>query len=282
VIFIVALAFSLPGFFGGSEKSLIIREDRSLEKGVHFENVVLIEGQLNFAGSAEHLVILGGRAILEESARVTHLYLFEGSVEQREGAEVKNLSGKGEKLLFDAWAWSRSIKERLDGFLKSVMDWEKGRLWGFLSSFLLALPIFLGVILFVLIPGLGDVSSAQLRRAPLQSLFLGLVFLLSSIPFSILLIISLVGILLLPLLAILYLLILWLGFFVFAIFLGRLILGIFKIQHRIAALFCGLFLLFLILSAPLASFWIYQIVSLMGCGAILLSLFSNRVQIYRV
>lgn len=276
------ITFGLIGFFGDSESSLIVRKDLEIQSGRHFKNLVLLEGRLNFGGSAENLVILGGEAILESSARVDHLYLFEGSVEQQEGAEVKNFGGKGENLLFDVWAWARAFKDKLDEILKNIIGWEKAKLWGFLSNFLLALPVLFGVILFILIPGLGETSSTELRRAPFQSLFLGVVFVISLIPISLLLVISLVGILFLPFLFIFYLLVLWLGFFVFAIFVGRLILNLFKLQHRIAGLFLGLLILFLILSIPVANFWIYQIASLMGCGGILLSLFSNRVQIYKV
>ncbi len=197
---VLLLTFIVPGIAHADEKSkdiLRFGEDFTVEKDEVIEGaVVVIGGNATIAGEIEEdLVVVGGNIDLESTAFIHEdMVSFGGKISREEGAEVG-----GDEIIgapdFENF--------RLEGVPLSALPFFGWMSW--VSRFLSFLGyLALVLIIVALLPKHTEVAANAIEASPWGTLGIGLLVLLAFIPGLLLLVVTLIGILLVPFWVLLY------------------------------------------------------------------------------
>lgn len=170
----------------GSDK-VIFGDDFTVGPLESLNDVVVLGGHVTVAGNVQDLVVLGGSVQLLEGASVENLIVVGGKFEAALGAQIH-----GDKVLINEFNATQTI----DRWMWSRVETFGNHLSHFFLAFLAAL---LGPwLLRKLVPNyLGRLRERQ-KQSWFRNIFFGLSLILVSLPLLLLLVISIVGILMIP------------------------------------------------------------------------------------
>lgn len=275
--------------------TIVIWKDVTLPEQKHYNSVVVMNGHLDFFGTAKHLVLVNGRITLHPGSKVEErLVVLNGRIEQLDGSQTppptpptfsdrwqekwNNLKDK-----FSNFSWSHDSQSH-DSETPSSEFW-KILWWPFsfalflaVSLVLLAVFYFLSAIFLWITPRLSQNADEYFRSNPLKSLGIGIVAFLLFTPILVLLIVSIVGILLIPFYVLFVCLLGLAGIFTSARALGLVVFERLGIHSRFWASLAGFFILWVVLFLPFFSSPLLMGIWLMGLGATIKSTLINRFQ----
>jgi len=291
--FVVLLGISIPllvqadegvRVFVETDDSLVVMQDMTIPPGRTFEHIVLLNGHLVFAAKTKTMTVVNGSLQLEPPAEITEkLVLVSGSVSQADGVKSPPAVGSGavsDWASGEAREWWSTAQDKWLAFKEKI---ESGNLLGFLALpfaalVMIALIIILaavGVVLFFLAPSLSYRADQILRQSPFLSILWGVAGYIAVMPVLILMLISIIGILVIPFYVIFVLLVAFAGLFAGCRGLGMFILERLGLSNMALATFVGLLIVFASLWAPLIGNFFFSLVWIAGTGALLRSFFAN-------
>lgn len=243
---------------------LLGAENSALEAGESFHTVLLLWGNLDVYGTADEVVVLSGHVTFHEGSKLNKsLTVMGGSYEAVPGSSVAN-----ENIIFRS-------PGPLWGLLKSaVAVWRENFSWvlAILASAFSVLFFWLfGFILFSAFPPLRGILG-KLERDWAKNLFVG-VFGACLVPaFFVLMVISLLGILLTPLLFLSLLLSAMVSYSGAALWLGQRLLTPKKRDFRPLSLLLGLVIFQVLWLMGSWGFFLALLIWTLSWGALLRSL----------
>lgn len=171
--------------------TFVLWSDALVLEQEEYDRVVVVGGDVQFYGQARDLVIVGGSVTLHDTAHVTgSLVILGGKFHKKEGAQIS------EQVLFE-------LPENLPKWITviapviAVMH-SKGADFVYVLIRWVLVCLF-GALLYMLAPELMHEAEKYAQKEPLGSAFWGLGGWLLFIPGLLLLIVSLIGIMFVPL-----------------------------------------------------------------------------------
>lgn len=174
-----------------AEDTFILWSNSTVQPEERFETVVVLHGKSEFYGKAKELVVLGGEVTLHDGAEISErLVVLGGKLHKRDGARIS------EQVLFELPQnfprWLASL-----GPFVSFFSSGGAQLLGIIVR---AVMICLfGALLYLIAPELMKQAEEKAVQAPLPSLFWSVLAALAFLPGIAALVISLIGIFLIPL-----------------------------------------------------------------------------------
>ena len=247
--------------------------DVTVERNQKANNVIVLGGQVTVHGLVEHnVVVVSGSVVLANSAVVR------GEVVCAGGVIVK---GKGAQVFGDTTEInSANISSALTSVLRGELEgWSL--ILNIISLCFFAVIFIIALLMTILIPRPLMAIAQEIQHHKVKSFSWGLLSTMMMVPFFMLLVISLIGITLIPLAFTLLLLAFILGYIAAGTLIGNFILlKIFRRQNNgiVGKTLLGLILLWLIAWIPYIG-WLTKILALtFGFGGVILALFSRRAQ----
>lgn len=247
--------------------------DVTVEKDQKVNNIIAVGGQVTINGVVDHnAVAVGGSIVLANNAVVR------GDVVCVGGVIVK---GNGAQVFGDITEInSANISTAVTSVLRGELEgWSL--IFNIISLCFFAIIFIIALIMDILLPRPMIAITNELQSHKAKSFFWGFLSTLMMVPFFMLLVISLIGITLIPLVFTVLLLAFILGYITVGTLIGDLFL--LKIFHRqskglVGKTLLGLILLWLIGWIPYIG-WLVKILALtFGFGGVILALFSRRPQ----
>jgi len=267
VVAVFVTVLLLPALAGAASQDSIVRfgEDAEVPQGTTVDtNVVVFNGNATVRGRVrENVVVIMGDIYLEQEAVV------DGNVVAVGGRVIKSPTARigGENVSLGAGNFR----------FMPHMNFSFGRHVGVGSVWRLLSIVFLGCVLYWLLPAPVVKVAGTASADPLKSVLYGLLGYLAVIPLTIMLIITIVGIMALPLL--------WASVFA-GRFLGQVALGLLAgklIAERlnlsssgVAHVLLGLLTLGLFTLIPVVGGLMSLFYSLLGFGAVVWTLLAQR------
>ena len=251
-----------------------------------FEHVVVMNGNVEFLGKASSMVVVNGRVNLGPKAEITdRLVLINGKIVQQEGAKVPNIVGSESAEPWLKEKWTHFKNRFANGFTNSgTFSIFKILALPLVGVFLLAvaaLMLIVGIVLFYVAPSFSHRADDALQASPFASLIWGLVGYISIVPILIVLLISIVGILVIPFYLIFVMLIGFAGLFAGLRGLGIYVLRKFGQENVVLGTFVGILIGFAVLMAPFFGQLAFSLIWIAGTGALLKS-FTMTTRYFRV
>ena len=253
--------------------------------------LVIIGGNAEIQGQVNgELVVIGGRATISGTVDRDMVVVL-GSAEVRSNATLN-----GEAVLiggpFSISSEANLAREKVEVALGNVMprvEWFKRWIFeclilGRLLSYELAWPWtvaagFLVVYFFalVLFPGAVKSTVKTIETRPVASICSGLLALIVAAPITFLLVLTVVGIFVIPFLKLAYMLAAVFGKVALICYLGRNILRSFRLgpENAFFSFAGGAILLTLIYTVPVVGLLAYAVGSVFGLGAAIVALFAS-------
>lgn len=245
--------------------------DVTVEKDQTVDTVIDIGGQITVHGLVERNVIaVGGSVVLTNNAVVR------GDVVCAGGVIVKGIGAQvfGDITEINSTNISTAVSSALRGELEG---WSL--IFNIISLCFFAVIFIIALLMTILIPRPLIAVAQEIQTHKVKSLFWGFAVTLMMVPFFMLLVLSIIGITLIPLAFTLLLLAFILGYIASGKLIGNLALTkIFRKQKEslIGGTLLGLILLWLISWIPYAG-WIVKILALtFGLGGVFLAIFNHR------
>jgi uncharacterized RDD family membrane protein YckC len=238
-------------------------------------DVVVIGGKGTFSGEVNgDTVVVAGRADVAKTARLDHDAVFIGGpFKVSEEAEIggeRTLVPFGDLLPQIEWFKAYLVRGPLLGrWLTFSLAWP----WLVAGTFVV---IYFGFLLAF--PAAARAVYTTLEERPVTSIFTGLLTMILFAPLTFLLIISLVGILVIPFLKISLLLALVFGKIGVFCFLGRGLArtsGTSKFNVPVLAFFAGAIILMLTYAIPLFGIFAWAMATVFGLGGAIVALFGT-------
>lgn len=265
---------------GEESNSLVISKDVTIPAEKSFKSIVIVNGNVDFYGQTEHLVVVSGSVKLRPGSKVSgELVVLNGHVEEMEGASAPNASVK----FLGQW---HSVKDK---WVSRISNWLPS--WDTFESYLtsltkilflplaIAIPLAIFVVLtffamvFLLIaPQLSRLADDTFLRSPLASLGWGALGFLAFTPILVLMAISIVGIPIIPLFILFCLLLMLAGFFTVCRGVGHWGLSKFFRPGRFVSTLAGLIVLYALTFMPLLGKFVGMTALVLGTGALLRAL----------
>jgi hypothetical protein len=255
-----------------AKNTIKIGSDTTVEKNQQTDNVIVIGGQATINGLVEqNVVVVGGSVVLTNNAVVRgNVVCIGGVVAKGNGSQVF-----GNITEIDSTNISSVINSAIKG------DWD-GWPWIFAIAsicFLLVL-ITVAFLIVLIIPKPIIAVSAAISGNKGRSFLWGILGILLIAPLAVLLVISLIGIPLIPLEFTIVAVALVIGFIAAGSLFGKFVLvKIFKRNEPglVKATLLGLLVLWLIGWIPFNIGWIVKsAVAIIGLGGVLITLFDHR------
>ncbi|HVY68681.1 MAG TPA: polymer-forming cytoskeletal protein, partial [Verrucomicrobiae bacterium] len=261
--------------------------DVTVKKGERARNVVVITGNATVDGEVEHdvvvingtatvnghiregLVVVAGDAVLGPKARIDrHATVVGGVLKAEEGAQVRERQeiplGPGVGVLQGGFSWlTKGV------MLARPLPPQVGWVWVVAGIFFL-----INVLMATMFPQPAAASVATLTQKPVASFFTGMVTIVLFLPFLILLIVSVVGILAIPLV---------ICGLVGAVVFGKMVvyryagqqfssqLGFGSLGTPLLALGIGTLMFYLLYAVPVIGLLVWLAATVLGLGTVLLS-----------
>lgn len=245
--------------------------DVIVEKGQVVDNVTNIGGQVTINGLVEHNVLaVGGSIVLTNNAVIRgNVVCVGGIVARGNGAQVfgditeinsSNISN----------AFSSAFRGELEGW---------SLIFNIISLCFFAVIFLIALLMTVVLPRPVIAVADEIKNYKTKSIFWGFLATLMIVPFFMLLVISIIGITLIPLIFTMLLLAFIMGYIAAGTLIGNFALTkIFQIQKRLLVreTLLGLILLWLAGWIPYVGWFIKIIALTSGLGGVLLALFNRR------
>ena len=239
------------------ETQVIAGSKYHVQNGEYLEQLVSLGSEVTVEGEVSDLVAIGGKVILRSGARISkELVIVGAELQQEEGAEIANLTS--------GLQW-HGIDHNFFGF----RDYYQG-FWPytFLQMFRVSILCLFGWLWFKAAPAFHQDIQLQLKKKPIASLFWTVFAILLLIPTTILLVVSIVGIVILPVLFLMYVAFWFMAEVHWAKFIADR-LPFLKAQDLFVQLLFGL-IIFEVLDRVLPSVlgWVTYLLLVIGFGAI--------------
>lgn len=199
--------------------------DATIQSNERYHSVLMLWGHLDFYGEADEIIVIGGSIHLYPGSRVRKSLITVLSPFQKDAlAKIT-----GDKIIFDLPA---SYPRWMNWLAHSLAIFVVGGdyIISFLSKVFVAWVF--GLIFIYLCPKFLEESKSIMEIQPVKSTFWAFIALLTFSPIVVLLVVSIVGILFLPLYVMLYWLIYYAGAVVSAVVVGDLIMKFIEIYVR--------------------------------------------------
>ncbi len=247
--------------------------DVTVEADQTVDTVIDIGGQVTVHGLVEHnVIVVGGSVVLTNDS------LVRGDVVCAGGVIVK---GNGAQVFGDiteinsaniSHAFSSALRGELEGW---------SLILNIISLCFFAVIFIIALLITILLPRPLIAVAQEIQNYKVKSFFWGLAATLMMVPFFMLLVVSIIGITLIPLVFTLLLLAFILGYIAAGKILGNYILAkIFRRQTKslAGATILGLILLWLIGWMPYVGLLVKFFALTFGLGGVFLALFNRRWQ----
>jgi hypothetical protein len=259
--------------------SLVVWQDMTVPENKDYKSVVVMNGDLEFFGRTDHMVLVNGSLKLQEGSEVREkLVIISGKIEQSDGAIIP---GEGPSV-----SWNKEF--HFDYKWPWFERWKSG--WMDHSFFkILWIPLFIAIplaflvllfglalLFFAMAPALSQFADEDIRRNPLACLGFGAVGYLCILPAIVLLCITIVGIPFIPLFVLFIMLVLLAGFFAISRTLGQALLSKIGFGKNSLSTLLGLLIMFALSFTPILGRFIVLGLLMVGAGAILRSKVSGR------
>lgn len=270
LMFTVLLVLMMPLVVGAAQDNIVhIGSDGFVEENQTTSNVVIIGANAVIKGRVtENVVVIFGDIHLESTAVV------EGDVVSVGGAVIKQPGAqtRGENISLDIASLSQIRFPRLGHFWPLRYGWSTSySLWKVLSI------VFLGWVVFWLFPRpVANVATA-VTTEPLKAVLYGFLGYLALVPLTLMLVITILGILAVP--------VLWVGVLVGRL-LGQVALGLLagkyilkalnREQGDVVSVVVGMLALGLLTVLPVVGGLASLFYSLLGFGAVLWTRFGRQ------
>ena len=268
LLFAVICGIALTASTAFAKGQDIIKMNRNIEisKDMVVNDVVAIGGDVTVYGRVENNVVaVAGSVTLKDGSTV--------------GGEVVAVGGEVLKNP-NAFVKEKITQIYLPNFIPCLTNFLRGKwiiLWTTIS--LLALMGFLGlaVLLVALAPTHISAVVNILERSFAGMLLWGFLWAILVVPITVLLAISIIGIILIPLEIVVIAMALITGYIAAAIFIGRKILSAFNKKYRLPFLdvILGILILFITGFAPILGVAVKIIFLMAGFGAVLITRFGT-------
>lgn len=244
-----------PAIIRTGETQMVMGSKFHVYSGEFLQQLVSFGSDVTIEGEVAELVAIGGRVVLKSGARISKELIMIGSqLEQEEGSNIAQLTS--------GLQW-----HGIDHHFFDFDDYDFQTLFWVVFGKIVLL-FLLGWLWFKMAPQFQQDVQTQLRKKPIASFFWSLFAILLFIPSVILLIVSIVGIMFLPLLVLLYVFFWLMAEVHWARFIAQR-LPLVKSQHLLIQIFCGL-IVFELVDRALPPFltWIPYLFLAIGFGAI--------------
>ena len=239
--------------------TLVVGREVHVTPSEHIPVLVLVGASGTVDGVVDELVLLGSHVQIGPAAQIHGHALSLGSQllqdpESPIAAQQVILQLPDDPAAFSDWA--ESEVSHTPAFAERLR-----------SALMILVASFLAGLLYLRWGGgFSQRSLAYLSARPAPALGYGLLTYLAVLPLALLLVLSVVGLLLLPLYAVAVALLIWLGYIVFGLWLGSLLMG-----QRLAApwqrLLLGLLLLGAVGLVPVVGPFLVKLFPVLGVGA---------------
>ncbi len=186
----------------GEEQAAVLRSGETqvvagskyhVQSGEYLEQLVSFGSEVTVDGEVSELVAIGGKVILRSGARISKELVTVGAeLQQEEGSEIANLTS--------GLQW-HGIDHNFFGFRDYYREFWP---YTFLQMFRISILCLFGWLWFKASPIFHQDIQLQLKKKPIASLFWTVFAILLLIPTAILLVVSIVGIVFLPVLLLMY------------------------------------------------------------------------------
>ena len=185
---ILSSLFLVSMSFAGTQDILKFGTDVAIADGVHVSTVVAIGGDVRVNGTVDNDVVsIGGSIVLEKKARVNgNVISVGGTVIRKKGARVKD------KII-------ETSPADISAMINSIPASQSTDLFHVFKIFRLVGFIALALLIVALFPRQIGLVSLRIEVDPLKTFFWGVLGILLIVPVAVLLIISVAGIMLIPL-----------------------------------------------------------------------------------
>lgn len=254
-------------------------KDVTIKADEKFESVVAMMGNVDFYGETNELVVMGGKVHLYPGSKVNgELVVMGGDIQRDDGATVNKqsivnlgpLNGALRAAMPDANSKDFLHPWYANGWgVPAALAWLFGS-FTFQLGWKLACYLFLfavGLLVLYCFPRLKLQSSQYLVQHLGASFGWGLLMLIIFVPVIVMLLVSLIGIPLIPLFCILYALVWFGGYILGALELGRILPVLRNKQRDALALLFGLLSLCLISYLPWLGSTFVVLLMITGVGA---------------
>lgn len=184
-------------FSMSSGSTTILASDSLIPAGEHFNKVVVLWGNIDFRGQADEMLVIAGHVKLRRGARISEkLTIMGGSLDQEDGASVA-----GDMATIQApEGWYRTLFI----FTPVIGALFSGGLWFISAAFWILSSWGMGLLCFYLFPGFAKRSAKIMREQKTLAFFWALLSVLLFVPGLVFLVVSILGIALIPLYIALY------------------------------------------------------------------------------
>lgn len=221
----------------GEEQAAVIRSGATqviagskyhVKNGEYLEQLVSFGSDVTVDGEVSELVAIGGKVILRSGARISkELVIVGAELEQEEGSEIANLTS--------GLQW-HGIDHNFFGYRDYYQSFWPYTLLQLVRVLILCL---FGWLWFRAAPIFHQDIQLQIQKKPIASMFWSVFAVLLLIPTAILLIVSIVGIVFLPVLFLMYVIFWFMAEVHWAKFIADR-LPFLKVQNLFVQLLCGL------------------------------------------
>lgn len=263
LVLVLSIVF-LSLIFAQEAKDLVeIGKDINIQKGKVVNNVIAIGGDVRVNGTVlRDLVSVGGTVHLRSAANV------KGSVISVGGSVVKNRGAKvGDSVV------EKDVADFMT-FVDRIPHRQIFKIAGYMKSLAI---LIIGLIIVALMPNFIGGLSFSVENNFKKVLLRGITGALLAIPIALMLLISVIGILLLPIYFFCIVVAVLIGKVVVAQLVGKRLFAALKYNNVniLWETFLGLIVVLLLLSIPVFGFLINLIIVFLGIGSILLYKFNS-------
>lgn len=209
------IAPGVPLSIKKQQEHAVFFTDATIHANESFHSVLVLWGHLDFYGDADEIIVIGGSIHLYPNSRVNNSLVTVLSAFQKD-PEAKI---RGDKIIFDLPA---SYPRWVNWLAHSLAIFVVGGdyILSFLSKVFVAWVF--GLIFIYLCPRFLEESKAIMEEQPVKSTLWAFISLLTFSPVALLLVVSIIGILFLPLYVMIYWLVYYAGAVVSAVVVGDL------------------------------------------------------------
>lgn len=248
--------------------TVVLWTSTDIQENEEFDSLVVIAGDVNFYGRAKDLVVIGGRVVLQDGSEIQKsLVVVGGKLIQKDGAKVT------EQVYFE-------LPEHLPSWIAAispVMSAIDSDGAAYLKRIVTAVLICLfGALLYVIMPNMMQMAEASAQKNPFESGFWAFGGVLMFFPGLAILIISLVGLIFIPLyFAVYFVIYLFVGYVMTANILGHFLPPRRSVVMPPLRMCYGVFILELVSAVPYVGPLAIYVCSFLAAGAMIRTIYTS-------
>ncbi len=263
--------------FVEADGKIVLWDDFTIPAEKSYKSIVVIRGNIELEGKTENLVVVDGHVHLVSGAEITNkIVLVHGQISREEGSKVpESVDTWNESSWWHRWE-NRfgSLGNAVEKFFTSAWLWNLVAVPVVGVGILIAAAIIvlLGSIIFFIAPRFSHRADRVLRTSPFISVLWGLAGFLSIIPIAVIMVISIVGILVIPFYFLFVILVAFAGLFAGFRGIGTFLMSKLGVENFFVCTVVGLVVAFALSLAPIIGQSVFSLLWLAGVGALLRSL----------